>query len=114
MPQYVLLLPGGDFEGVSAHEMQKISEDYLSWVDTLKQTGRYQRAAHLLDTGRVLRKDKDRVVDGPFTETKEAIGGYYQLEAKNYEEAVELAKACPHLKYGGTVEIRQVMEHQEN
>lgn len=113
MPQYVLLLPGGDFEGVSANDMQKISEDYLSWVDALKKTGRYKRAAHLLDTGRILHKEIDRIVDGPFTETKEAIGGYYQLEAKNYEEAVELAKTCPHLKYGGVIEIREVMEHQE-
>ncbi len=50
--------------------------------------------------------------DGPFAETKEALGGFYIVEAKDLDEALELGKACPAVKYGGTVEVRPVMEFE--
>ncbi len=52
--------------------------------------------------------DKVSVVDGPFAETKEVIGGYFILEAKDYAEAAELSKSCPHLAFGGKIELRQI------
>ena len=47
------------------------------------------------------------MIDGPFPETKEIIGGYFVIEAVDYDEAVELAKSCPHIDFG-RIEIRQV------
>ena len=47
------------------------------------------------------------VTDGPFAETKEALGGYYLLEASDLDQALEFAKLCP--AYGGGVEVRPVM-----
>ena len=67
--------------------------------------------AHKLNdvTGRTLRKQSGRIVDGPYAETKEGLGGFYLVNAANYEEAVEMAKGCPQLDYeGGHVEVREV------
>jgi len=49
-----------------------------------------------------------RAVDGPYSETKEILGGFYTIEAANYDEAVKLALTHPHVEYGNTVEVRQV------
>ena len=51
---------------------------------------------------------KPRAIDGPYSETKEVLGGYYTIEAANYEEAVQRSLDHPHLEYGGTIELRQV------
>ena len=50
------------------------------------------------------------VVDGPFVESKEAIGGYFLLHVENEEEAIEIAKECPGLEHGVQVEVRPVVE----
>ena len=50
------------------------------------------------------------VVDGPFAESKEAIGGYFLIAVADFDEAVAIAKQCPGLKYGAAVEIRPVAE----
>ncbi|HEY0870533.1 MAG TPA: YciI family protein, partial [Acidothermaceae bacterium] len=50
----------------------------------------------------------DIVTDGPFVETKEALGGYYVIEAADLDQALAIAKACP-APYGG-VEVRPIME----
>ncbi|MBV9323850.1 MAG: transcription initiation protein [Chloroflexi bacterium] len=48
--------------------------------------------------------------DGPFTETKEQVGGFFVVEANNLDEAVDLASKMPHLQDGGAVEIRPVWD----
>lgn len=59
--------------------------------------------------GRKVELVEGRTKDGPYAETKETIGGFYVIEASNYEEAVEVAKDCPTLLYqGGYVEVREV------
>ena len=55
-----------------------------------------------------LSKGKVVVTDGPFTETKEVIGGFFMIEAKDRREAVAIAKRCPHIKVG-FVEVRRVI-----
>ena len=62
------------------------------------------------DRGRFLRSESGKVVtlDGPFSETKKMVAGYFVIEAGDYDEAVELSKSCPHLSYGGTIELRQI------
>ena len=49
-----------------------------------------------------------RVTDGPFAEVKEALGGYFAIKAVDYDEATKISKGCPHLKYGGWIELRKV------
>jgi hypothetical protein len=50
--------------------------------------------------------NKPLVTDGPFAEAKEVMGGVFILEAADYNQAVELAKTCPHMDFG-TIEVRQ-------
>ena len=48
------------------------------------------------------------VRDGPYAEASEVIGGFYTIEAKNYDDAVSIASGCPHVKYSGRIEVREV------
>lgn len=63
-------------------------------------------------TATTLRLNNGKLVttDGPFAETKEALGGFYLLEAKDLDEAIELAKGIPALPMGGSIELRPIME----
>lgn len=54
------------------------------------------------------RSGKPIVTDGPFSETKEVIGGYFLIDCESQEEAMELAKQCPHNRIG-VVEVREVI-----
>lgn len=56
-----------------------------------------------------VRQGKRLITDGPFAETREQLGGYYVIEAKNLDEAISVAERVPPAKFG-TVEIRPVME----
>jgi hypothetical protein len=107
MPQFILLLRG-DRNAVSAfspEELQKLMHKYQDWRRT-KATG----GQKLMDgEGRVLQKQNGKlsVIDGPFAEAKEVLGGFFVIEAANYDEAVEAAKTCPHMEFG-TIEVRQI------
>ena len=62
-------------------------------------------------TGKIVSGKNGRIVaDGPFAESKEAIGGYFLLQVDDLDEAVEIAKDCPVLEYGSTVEVRPIAE----
>ena len=109
MAEFMLLLYDNpaDWQKLSPEEMQKAIEKYIAWskkpfyVDS-------KRLAE--DAGRVIRSQngKPRAADGPYSETKEVLGGFYLIRAANYEEAVARAADHPHLEYGGTIEVRQL------
>lgn len=114
MPNYMLLLYSGpnDFDDVSPAEMQRIIERYRAWSESLRASGHYLASDKLKDgEGRVLRRSngKTRVLDGPFSETKEVVGGYYAVKAEGYEDAVRLCEDCPHLDFG-LIEVREIDE----
>jgi hypothetical protein len=110
MPQYVLLLRD-DREAVrgnmSPEETRKIVERYLVWGTKPFNLG----GKGLVEkTGRVMQK-KDgnvNVTEGPYSESREVMGGFYLIEAASFEEAVELSLDNPHLDFG-TIEIRDVV-----
>lgn len=113
MPEYMLLLYDSPTESsnLSPDEIQRIIEKYRSWSQGLQQAGRYLGGKKLTDgDGRVLvrKGEKVRVLDGPYSETKEVIGGYMAIQAADYDDAVKVAESCPHLGYGGTIEIREI------
>jgi hypothetical protein len=111
MATFMLLLKGGEFSGYSPEDAQKILEDYMGWSQKLRAQGKYKGGDELKDGGRVLSVKDGRVVDGPFTETKEVVGGYFLIEEPNVEAAIATAKDCPHLKYKGSVEVREINPH---
>jgi hypothetical protein len=97
MAKFMLLLyaPENMFQNLSPEEMQKATEKYMDWT----------KKPFTLD-GKRLGDDFGRVIR--CSETKEVLGGYYTIEAANYDEAVKLALGNPQLEYGGTIEVRQV------
>ena len=113
MPKYMLLLHDrtDGFAAMSPEQMQQVIQKYVAWGDKLRTSGVIQDGQKLTDEpGRVIRTDggQVRVVDGPYSETKEVLGGYYTIAADNYDAAVEIARSCPHVDYGGTIEVRQI------
>lgn len=113
MAQYMILLHENpaDFANVSAEEIQSIISEYKAWRDKIEAQGRYAGSNKLKDEGGrhlSMRNGDLRVVDGPYAEAIEVLGGYFIIEADDYDGAVEIAKGCPHLKYGGRIELREV------
>src|SRR5579871_3346090 len=110
MPNYMLLLYNDPTKWMKLgpEEMQKATERYMAWTKK-PFTRDSKRLAD--DPGKLIRKAKGgqpRTTDGPYSETKEVLGGYYTIEAASYDEAVKLALDHPQLDYGGTVEVRHV------
>jgi hypothetical protein len=115
MNQYILMLHHEPkvfhSDDLGPQQLQEIYNKYRAWRDRLAAEGRVAGGNKLDDTtGRVMRANGDgkvHVTDGPFTEAKEVIGGFFVVKADSYEEAVRIASDCPHLAYG-TVEVRLI------
>lgn len=108
MAQFMLLLyddPSG-WTQLSPEEMQKALEKYMAWA---KKPFTLDSKRLAEDAGKVIRSNagKPRTTDGPYSETKEVLGGYYTIEAADYDEAVRIASGHPHIEYGGTIEVRK-------
>ena len=110
---FMLLLRGGDFTKYSPEEMQKIVANYYNWGEKLRREGKNRGGDELKGGGRLISMRDGRAVDGPFTETKEVIGGYFIIEETDLAAATETSKECPHLKYGGTIELREIDPHRD-
>jgi hypothetical protein len=97
------------YDGLSPSAMQDILSRYRAWVQHLKQSGAYLASEKLAKDGRTLRKEQGRlrISDGPYVESKELVAGFYLVEARDYEHAVELARDCPVLERG-LLEIREL------
>ena len=110
--KYLLLFRGNDWDkGLSPEQLQKVVSDWVAWFDRLTQEGKCQGGHPLQEEGKLVSGTNGRiVVDGPFAESKEAIGGYFYLQVGDIDEAVEIAKQCPGLEYGCIVEVRPVAD----
>ena len=96
--------------GLSTEELQVAMDKVMGWFEGLNARSKIKAAQPLGEQGRVLSGGNGNlVVDGPFAESKEAVGGYLVLQADNMNEAVEIARSTPMLKYGITVEVRPLL-----
>jgi hypothetical protein len=97
------------FHGFSPEEMQKAIEKYFAWT---KKPFMVESRRLGWDSGKIVRagEGKPRVSDGPYSETKEVMGGFYTIEAADYDDAVQKSMDHPQLEYGGSIEIRQVWQ----
>ena len=91
-------------------EMQNIMQLWMGWIDKLKQKNVYSAGEPLTPPGKVVKGNNATITDGPFTESKEVVGGFFIVKANSLEEATELAKDCPDLPHGGSVEVREIMK----
>jgi len=108
--EYLIIFRGTDWDkGLSPEEIQKVTGEFMAWFQRLKQQGIAKTGQPLEHEGKIVSGKKGRTVaDGPFAESKEAIGGYFLLEVADMDEAVAIAKQCPTLDYGAQVEVRPV------
>ena len=114
MPQFILLLheePCG-LGDLSPEEIQAVIARYSAWRERVAADGHMVDGHKLTDEGgRHLAREGGsvRVVDGPFSEAKEIIGGLFIIKAADYDQAVEICRSCPHLD-NGWIELRQIDE----
>jgi len=111
-PEYMLLFRGNDWcEGLSPEEMQQVAGQWMAWFNRLTGQGKALAGSPLEPEGKLISVRNGRVVaDGPFPESKEAVGGYFLLRVDTLEEAAAIARECPGLPYGVKVEVRAVAE----
>ena len=89
--------------------MQQAVEKYMAWTKKPFYVASNRLAP---EPGRVIRSRDGKPVtaDGPYSETKEILGGYYIIEAADYDQAIQRSLDHPHLAFGGTMEVRQVYQ----
>jgi hypothetical protein len=108
--EYMLLFRGMHWDkNLSPEEIQNVMSRWIAWFDRLTQEGKARAGQPLTDKGKIISGKKgQKVVDGPFPESKETIAGYILLQVATLDEAVKIAKECPGLDYGISVEVRLV------
>ena len=115
MKKYLLLLHEDMalMQKLSPKEIQELTKEHMEWAGQLAESG-HLIAGEGLDMKSVKITGKDSIVkDGTFLEAKEMIGGFYYLQAKSLAEVIELTKSCPCHLWGGTTEIRPIMDYDE-
>lgn len=101
------------FNSLSEAQVQPVMAEYMALIEELKAKGLYVSGARLQPvtsaTSVRVREGKRLVTDGPFAETREQLGGYFLVEAKDLDEAIDIAARIPGARFG-TVEVRPQME----
>jgi len=113
MAQYLLLIHDdpAKWARLSPGELENVMAHYKAWGQRLRDKNLWVAGNKLADEpGRVLRQNGNKIVitDGPYSETKEWLGGFCLIEVPNYDAAVDACNDCPHMEFGGTMEIREV------
>ena len=113
--KYILLIHDDEkaWAKLTDVERQKIYAEYGQFGAELKASGQYLAGSQLQPTSMAtsvrVRDGKRLVTDGPFAETREQLGGYYLVDAKNLDEAIGLAAKIPSAKMG-TIEVRPLVD----
>ncbi|HEY6195858.1 MAG TPA: YciI family protein [Candidatus Eisenbacteria bacterium] len=100
-------------EKMAAPEMSKMQGEYFEFTNSIRESGHYIGGNPLQPTTTAttvrVRNGKLSTTDGPFAETKEQLGGYYLVEARDLNDAIQVAARIPGARLG-SIEVRPVME----
>ena len=113
--KYMLLIHDTEngWGALSDDERQQIMADYRRFTEEIRASGHFRAGSQLQPTSTAttvrVRSGKRLVTDGPFADTREQLGGYYLVEARDLDEAIGLAERLPSAKMG-TIEIRPLAE----
>ena len=113
--QYLLIIYGNEkkWETMSPAEAEKGYGAYMEFSQGIVKSGHYRggEALEATRTATTVRVKDGKVLrhDGPYAETKEQLGGYYLVEAKDLDEAIAIAARIPEVNYGGAIEVRPIM-----
>lgn len=110
MKEYLMLIRENleNYGKMTPDEMQKDIEKHVQWVEELVKNRNFKGGNPLSPRGNHIKNSL--VTDGPYIELKEGISGFYFLLANSLEEATEIAKGCPSLEIGASVEIRDIIQ----
>ena len=114
--RYMLLIYGSEKarEKMSDQEKGAIFQQYGEFTEGIQKSGAFQAGDPLQPTSAAItvrgRNGNAVTSDGPFAETSEQLGGYYIVEAKSRDEALAIAARVPAVRFGGSVEVRPIME----
>ena len=109
---YMLLFVSNQwYNQLSDSEIKKFAEQMKAWMEGLIARGCAQPGHPLVRAGaRVTAKTGRIITDGPYPESKEAIGGFMTVKAESLEEAAAIAQSNPGIQYGLSIEIRQIAD----
>lgn len=110
MEKFMLIFQGGLPSDASPEQMQANMGKWMAWIDKLAKDDKYASGEALLPGGKVIKGSIANATDGPYTEGKELIGGYFIVNAADYDEAIALCEGYPDFSSGGTIQVRQVMK----
>ena len=95
----------------SPEEMQKKTAKWMDWLKDLSDKGHVKSLGEPLQPGgKVVKGAKKQVIDGPFAEAKDVIGGFSIVVARDIEQAVAMSLTCPIFEDGGSVEVRPIRQ----
>jgi hypothetical protein len=110
MEKFMLIFHGGIKSNSSPEELQANLGKWMTWIEKLQAEGKYVSGEALLPGGKLI-TGKNAVTDGPYTEGKELVGGYFVVNAANMDEVIADAfENYPDYDFGGTVQVRPVMK----
>ncbi len=99
------------YGAMTADQRRESMDEWNAWVDGMVARGKVQRGDPLQAGGRVVSGPRgERILDGPFAEAKEVVGGYFVISAAGMDEVTALVQQCPNLKHGMTIEIRPIAD----
>jgi hypothetical protein len=116
--QYMCLIYDAEntWDNLPEDERNAVFTEYGTFTESIKSSGNYVAGDALQPTSTAttvrIRDGKTLVTDGPFAETKEQLGGYYLVEAKDVDEALKIAERIPSARYG-SIEVRPVVVWEE-
>jgi hypothetical protein len=99
----------GTYEALDEAERQSVSREYMEIREAPGCVGGAQLAPVETATTIRIQDGETLITDGPFANTKEVFGGYYLFEADDLDTVLEIAKRCPTVRLGGSVEVRPVV-----
>ena len=112
--QYLLMIYENEkrWDTQTKEEGEKISAEYRTLTESIAQSGHYKGGNPLQPTRTAttvrVRNGKRETTDGPFAETREQLGGYYLVDAKDLDEAISIAERIPAARTG-SIEVRPIM-----
>jgi hypothetical protein len=99
--------------GFSKEQWDSLKEEYFAYTGSIQGSGHYLGGNSLQSTGTAktvrVRGGKVSATDGPFAETNEQLGGYYLIEARDLNDAIQVASRIPSARMG-SIEVRPIME----
>jgi hypothetical protein len=93
----------------SPQQLQEVIKPFQDWIGGIAAQNKLAATPKRWDIGGKVVKQNNVVTDGPYAEIKEAVSGTILIRANDYDEAAEIAKGCPVLKWGSVVEVRMAL-----